>query len=351
MGGVALDLETVEAVEDAAKAMTARVAKLRPDACLAGFTVQAMARRPGAHELIVGAANDPIFGPIILFGRGGTAVEIIGDREVALPPLNLGLAGELISRTRVSRLLAGYRDRPAVDLDALKLTLTQVSQLIVDVPEIVELDINPLFADQQGVLALDAHIRVQVAAGQEPTARLAIRPYPKALEEEVTLKSGRRFLLRPIRPEDEPEHSALFKRLVRDDVYFRFFGAIRQMPHSQLARYTQIDYDREMAFIATGPGEDGGSETFGVVRTVSDPDNTVAEFAIIVRSDMKGQGLGHVLTDKIIRYCRARGVAEIVGQVLRDNYPMLKLARAAGFHTSVLPGEGLVEIRLKLRDD
>jgi acetyltransferase len=351
VGGVALDLESAEAAKDAARAMTARVAQLRPDARVVGFTVQAMARRPGAHELIVGVATDPIFGPVILFGQGGTAVEIIGDQAVALPPLNLSLAGDLISRTRVSRLLAGYRDRPTADFDALKLTLTQVSQLIVDVPEIVELDINPLFADQQGVLALDARIGIQAAAGKEPTARLAIRPYPKALEEEVTLKSGHRVLLRPIRPEDEPEHSAFFKQLVQDDVYFRFFGAVRQMPHSQLARYTQIDYDREMAFIATGPGEDGGSETYGVVRTVCDPDNTVAEFAIIVRSDKKGQGLGQLLTDKIIRYCRARGTIEIVGQALRSNYPMLKLARAAGFHTTYLPEQGVVEIRLKLRDD
>jgi acetyltransferase len=347
VGGVVLDLETPDGVQTAVSAIATRVAKMRPDAHITGFTVQKMERRPNAHELIIGVASDPLFGPVILFGQGGTAVEVIGDRAVALPPLNMSLARELISRTRIFKLLQGYRDRPAADLNAICLTLIQISQLIIDLPEVVELDINPLFADHNGVLALDARMRVAPAAVPGP-ARLAIRPYPKELEEYVILPSGRRVLLRPIRPEDEPAHEVLISKITPEDMHFRFFGAVREFPHSQMARFTQNDYDREMAFIATAPDEHGQPETLGVVRTVADPDNTQAEFAILVRSDMKHHGLGRILLEKSIRYCRARGMQEIVGQVLADNTAMLSLAERLGFEHSAFPKDGLVEVVLRL---
>jgi acetyltransferase len=319
---------------------------MRPDAHVDGFTVQPMARRPGAHELIVGIATDPVFGPVMLFGQGGTAVEVIGDKALALPPLNLKLAREMIERTRVFKLLAGYRDRPPADLDAVAITLVKVSQLLVDLGEVVELDINPLWADQDGVLALDARIRI---ASTERTGaeRMAIRPYPRKLEEEVTLAPDLRVLLRPIRPEDEPAHMRFHAMLTPEDIYFRFFGAVREMPHSQMARYTQIDYDREMAFIAVDRNAGSAGETLGVVRAVFDPDNTSAEFAIIIRSDVKGHGLGHVLLEKILRYCRDRGTGEIVGQVLASNERMLALARACGFTLRRIDGS-TVEVRLAL---
>lgn len=348
VGGVALDLETPEAVAQAAAAMKARLAKLRPDARLTGFTVQRMARRPGAHELIAGASTDPVFGPVILFGQGGKAVEVIGDRAVGLPPLNMSLARDLISRTRVFQLLRGYRDQPAADLDAVCLTLLQISQLVIDIAEVVELDINPLFADDEGVLALDARIAVAPATASG-AARLAIRPYPKQLEEWATLQSGRRVFMRPIRPEDEPAHYAFVSRLTPEDIRFRFFGLVREFPHSQMARFTQIDYNREMAFIAQAPDERGKPETLGVVRTVTDPDNRNAEFAIVVRSDLKGQGLGHALLEKMIRYCRDRGTREVVGQALSDNVAMLRLAETFGFKSRELPGENAVEVKLRLR--
>ena len=200
VGGVSLDLQTPEAVRQAAEGMLARLQTHRPEAQgPMGFSVQQMARRPGAHELIVGAATDPVFGPVILFGRGGIAVEVIADRAVALPPLNMNLARELVSRTRVSRLLKGYRDRPPGEVDAILLTLIQASQIIIDLPEVVELDVNPLLASPDGVLALDARISLAPAAGA-PGDRLTIRPYPQELEETVTLQDGRRVLLRPIRP-------------------------------------------------------------------------------------------------------------------------------------------------------
>jgi acetyltransferase len=346
VGGVVLDLEKPEAVWQAAEGMLKRLQGLRPNARVTGFSVQEMARRPGAHELIVGAATDPIFGPVLLFGQGGTAVEVIRDRAVALPPLNLVLARELVARTRIARLLAGYRDRPAADMTAIYLTLIKISQLVTDLPEISELDINPLFADDQGVLALDARMRVQ-SAPKSGVARLAIRPYPQELEESINI-AGRQICLRPIRPEDEPQHQEFFSKLSPDDIHMRFFASIRELAHSELARFTQIDFDREMAFIATGPDEQGRAETLGVARSIADPDNQQAEVAIIVRSDLKGQGLGRILLDKLIRYCRSRGTKALTGETLRANYPMLALAKKLGFEFRSLDDGQTVALRLDL---
>jgi acetyltransferase len=284
---------------------------------------------------------------VILFGRGGIAVEVIADKSIALPPLNLNLARELVSRTRVWRRLRGYRDRPPANLDAILLTLLQVSQIVIDLPEVVELDVNPLLADDRGVLALDARIHVASADGVT-TQRLAIRPYPRELEESIKLRDGREALVRPIRPEDEPAHKELVLRLTPEDVRFRFFGATRRMPHSELARFTQIDYDREMAFIATRDREDGTPETLGVVRAVADPDATRAEFAILVRPDLQGQGLGSVLMEKIIRYCRKKGIQEVYAQVLPDNTKMLALAERLQCSRKFLTEDKAIEVRLAL---
>jgi acetyltransferase len=228
----------------------------------------------------------------------------------------------------------------------VKLTLLKVSQIIIDHPEVQELDINPLFADSKGVIALDA--RIGVAATDRPgAARLAIRPYPRELEEELVLDSGERVLLRPIRPEDEPAHHELFRRLSPQDVYFRFFRAMNDIEHRQLARYTQIDYDREMAFIATTGG--ASPETLGVVRAVADADNHTAEFAILIRSDRQGIGLGHRLMDKMIRYSRARGLRRLVGETLRENRGMIQLARSFDFTVQFHDGQ-YVSLELALQD-
>lgn len=303
-----------------------------------------MARKPGAYELIIGTATDPVFGPVVLFGEGGTAVELIDDKSLALPPLNMKLARELIDSTRVARRLRGYRDRPAADLEGIAAALVQISQLVADIPEIVELDINPLVAGRDGVLALDARVRVTAASG-DSAARLAIRPYPEQLEERAQM-GGRELLLRPIRPEDEPMHKAFIDRLEPSDIRFRFFGMVRDFPHTQLARLTQIDYDREMAFIAV---DTQAARTLGVVRTVCDPDNINAELAIIVSSEMKGEGLGRALLAKMIDYCRARGTRCITGEVLSDNETMLALARKLGFVVSDDSGEEVRQLSLRLQ--
>ncbi len=346
VGGVVLDLDTPQAVEQAVEAIERRVRELKTSARLDGFSVQRMARRPGAHELIVGVTTDPVFGPVILFGQGGIAVEIIGDKAVALPPLNAHLARELVSRTRVSKLLAGYRNIPAADRDAIYGALIKVSQLVADIAEIHELDINPLLADEDGVIALDARVRVE--AGELPgPARLAIRPYPRELEESITFQD-RPLTLRPIRPDDDQAHHELFSKLEPEDIRFRFFRTVRELPRSDYARYTQIDYDREMAFIATREETQGRFETLGVVRAIADPDNATAEFAIVVRSDLKGLGLGSILMDKIIRYSRDRGTGELCGEVLDENRGMQALARKLGFVIAPGSENGTRSLSLKL---
>jgi acetyltransferase len=272
---------------------------------------------------------------------------VTADQAVGLPPLNRVLAADLVDRTRVARLLVGFRDYPRADLDALYDVLVRVGQMAADLPELAELDINPLLADADGVVALDARMRlVAVPGGQDPLARLAILPYPDALERRVDSALGP-LLVRPIRPEDAPEHVAFFHALSARDVHFRMFGTMRELSPSQLARFTQIDYAREMAFIATRPGPAGTAETLGVVRVAVDPDNTVGEFAIVVRSDLHGRGLGRLLMACLLDYCRARGLARVVGIALADNVDMHRLARACGFQ--LLPAvDGSVEMVLAL---
>ena len=330
VGGVVLGLGDEAALRTAVDAMLARVRERCPEARLDGLTVQRMASRPRAHELIVGAHVDALFGPVLLFGAGGTAVEVLADRAVALPPLNRALAADLVSRTRIARLLAGYRDRPAARLDAVYDVLIAVARLLADRPEVAELDINPLLADEQGVRAVDARVRVSAArpGGQ---ARFAIQPYPAELAETLEWR-GQRLVVRPIRPEDEPAHRRFIERLDPDDIRMRIFYTRRELPHSELARLTQIDYAREMALVAVEAAEDGQEgETLGVVRAVSDPDNVEAEFAIIVRSDLKGRGLGRLLMQRIVDHARRQGLRRLIGDVLQGNRAMLELARHCGF--------------------
>ncbi|MEC5217561.1 acetyltransferase [Actimicrobium sp. GrIS 1.19] len=348
VGGVVLDLTSAAAVRDAATAMQQRLGALLPHADLQGFTVQAMARRPLSHELIMGVTTDPVFGPAILFGQGGVAVELLDDHAVGLPPLNSVLAGDMVARTRVSRLLAGYRDRPAANLDAILRTLIQISQMTEELPELQELDINPLLADADGVIALDARMRVAPAAPASGHARLAIRAYPQALEQTIDWH-GEALCIRPIKPEDGAAHLVFFNHLSSADVRNRAFSSLRELQGPQVARLTQIDYDREMAFIATRPDASGQPETLGVARAVADPDNLEAEFAVIVRSDIKGLGLGRLLMEQLIAYCRNRGTRYMVGETMSGNQGLLRLAQTLGFSATPVPGEALIALRLDLQ--
>jgi len=350
VGGVVLDIDSPEILRNAAEGMLTRIKDIYPDAEIGGFTIQPMVRRPNAQELIIGVTTDPVFGPVIMFGEGGTSVELVRDNTIALPPLNMALAGQMIERTKISRLLAGYRNIPAADLEQIKLTLIKISQLIIDHADIIELDINPLYADNKGVIALDARVRINDAKGNGEK-RLAIRPYPQELEEEIIL-GDIAFTMRPIRPEDEPAHDEFFHHLSTEDAYFRFFRAVSFFSHQQTARFTQIDYDREMAFIASRKYDDGHHETYGVVRAVTDADNITAEFAVIVRSDFHGHGLGRLLMRKIIDYCRSRGTRRMTGQALHTNVNIIKLAREFGFSVRTPEDDKtMVELLLELNDE
>ena len=331
VGGVKLDLTSEEAVRKAAADIFERAERLKPSARVVGVTVQAMVRRPKARELIAGLADDPTFGPVVVFGRGGTAVEIIDDKSMALPPLDLNLAEMLIARTQVSRILKAYRDVPAADERAIRLVLVKLSQLAADVPEIRELDINPFLADQNGVIAVDARVRIAPETATrrgQGHPRFAVRPYPKEWERSFALRNGRNVFVRPVRPDDEELFLEFLKRVSAEDLRLRFFAPIREFSHAFLAKLIQIDYARAIAFVALDAGT---GEMIGVVRLHADANHETGEYAILLRSDLKGQGLGWELMRLTIEWARADGLSVIEGQVLRENTVMLDMARALGF--------------------
>jgi acetyltransferase len=343
VGGVALNLATPEALRSEIVKMRQRIARKAPHAHVLGFTVQAMAQRHGAFELIVGIASDPIFGPVLMFGEGGTAVELRKDSAVGLPPLNARLAQALIAQTQIAKQLGGWRGRDGVKMEALVDVLLKVSQLACDLAAVAELDINPLLADADGVLALDARIRLrQPVAGEG--SRLALRPYPAGLEEEWDM-GGTALRVRPIRPEDGERLAAFYAAASPADMRLRFFLSRREVPHSELARYCQIDYEREMTFIAL----DAAGQMVGEVRAIADPDNTSAEFAVQVAGHWQGKGLGGRLMAKLIGYLRSRETGAMVGYCLRENAYMVALAKAEGFAVEPGPSDDTYALRLPLR--
>jgi acetyltransferase len=331
VGGVVLNLTTPDAVRAATADILARAKTLRPEAQISGVIVQPMLVRPKARELIMGLAEDPTFGIVVVFGHGGTAVEIIDDKVLALPPLDLSLARDLIGRTRVSRLLGAYRDVPAVKQDAIAIALVKLAQMAADIPEIRELDINPLLADQHGVLAVDARVAVGPAesrfAGAGP-ANFAVRPYPSQWQRHLEMKDGRRIFVRPIRPEDEPLIHELLRHVTSEDLRLRFFAPLKEFSHEFIARLTQIDYARAMAFVAF---DRDTNEIVGVVRIHSDSIYQNGEYAILLRSDLKGRGLGWALMQLIIEYAKSEGLKAISGDVLQQNTVMLEMCRELGF--------------------
>ncbi len=348
VGGVALNLSTPADARAAAERMLRRAAQVRPDARIRGFTVQPMISRPRAHELIAGVADDPTFGPVLVFGAGGTAVEVIKDKALMLPPLDLQLARDLMERTRVFNLLKGYRDRAAADLEGLALTLVRLSHLVNDLPMVRELDINPLLADDKGVIALDARVKIDPAAAETigPNPRFSIRAYPKQWEAPARTLDGREILIRPVMPSDEPAYAAFLQKVAASDLRLRFFAPKKEFSHAFVARLTQIDYARAMAFIAIAP-ETG--EIIGASRLISDSDYVRAEYAVLVRSDLKGQGIGWLLMQRLIDYARAEGLKELFGDVLAENTAMLKMCRELGF--SVQPESedpSIYKVRLAL---
>ncbi len=362
-GSLALDLHDAAEVRLAARTLTLRQARRGAGAAMIADArrVEAAATTPEARrveaaattllvqrqaargrELLIRVADDPVFGPTIAFGQGGTTAEVQHDIAMDLPPLNLTLAQALIARTRAAGTLSAFRDMPAARIDTVAETLARISQLIVDFPEIAALEVNPLFVDAEGVLAADVWLRLR-PAGEHGV--LAIPPYPEALIEHCEVH-GERLIIRPIRPEDATEHGAFFARQSPEDIRYRFFTAMRELSPEMMARLTQIDYDHEMAFVAV---REITGETVGVARLIAESDGTSGEFAVIVQSDLKGKGLASRLVQRLIDWARARGMTAVVGQVLADNAPMLAFVRHLGFSVRRLPEEpDVMEARLEL---
>jgi len=327
VGGVVLGLGNAVAVREAAAAMQDRVGKRRPDARLDGFLVQRQAGR--GIELRLRLGDEAMFGPWIGFGEGGTAADLAGDAAFELPPLNLALAQGLIGRSRMAALLDGFRERPPANRAAVAETLVRLSQLAIDFPELGELVINPLLADADGVLAVDAECRLRPPGEFGLTA---IAPYPADLAQPFTTRAGTALLVRPIRPEDAAAHAALFARLPTEDIRFRFFSPLKELSPVLTARLTQIDYDREIAFVALRRDTQGSESAEGVSRLIRSPgDAEEAEFAVIVSPEMKGQGLARHLMQRLFDWGGSVGVRRVVGQVLADNAPMLAFVRSLGF--------------------
>ncbi len=341
--GVQLNLETPAEVENACDHIMANIRALNPLSPVQEVTVQSMIARPD-YELIIGSRHTPGFGPVILFGMGGVMTEILKDHAIALPPLNRLLARRLIESTRIYRLLRGYRSRPAANLPLLEEILVRLSQLMVDFPEIAELDMNPVLLYDNHVVAVDARVRVKAAALPSPH-HLVISPYPNQYESSIVTRKGAAIFVRPVRPEDAPLMVDLYQTLSGQAIYHRFFRTFNAVPIQLLVRLSQIDYDRQMALAAFSAG--GGVEKIlGIARLFGDPDGVNAEFSVVVEDAWQGHGIGETLLGKCLDIARERGYRSVWGAVLSENASMLALGKKLGFTVVMSPDGAEYELRV-----
>jgi acetyltransferase len=349
VGGVRLGLADGAAVRAAYEEMTGEVARSRPDARVEGVSIERVASSAHGRELMVGLASDAVFGPAIRFGAGGIAAELLGDSSVGLPPLNALLAGELIDATRVARTLEAFGRLPAIDRAPLIDVLLRISEMACEIPELVALDVNPLVADENGVLALDARVVLREARpGLVRYSHLAIHPYPVELEGEEVFADGTSLRVRPIRPEDAALEQAFVEGLSPDSGRMRFQSALRTLSPAMLARFTQIDYDREMALVAIDTSGTAERQV-AVCRYIRLPDEASCEYAIVLADDWQGRGLGSRLMTRLIAIARSRGLATMIGWVLASNPGMLHVCSRLGFTDEPVPGDShlrLVTLRL-----
>ena len=341
VNGVALNVMNATAVRDIYNTMIQAVAKLQPGAKINGVTIQKMAQSKRGRELYIGLVTDDPFGPVIAFGAGGTMIELIGDRAMELPPLNQFLARRLIERSRVADTLGEWRGASAVDMDMLEHVLLRVSEMVCELPQLREMDINPIIVDENGAVAVDARIVIESApATARNYAHLAILPYPARYEQVWPLRGGGEYTVRPIHPDDAQMLQDLVQGLSAESRYYRFVSSMTELPPSMLSRLTLIDYDREMALVAIHrerkAGEDGEmvetERIVGVSRYITNPDKSSCEFSLVVADDFNGKGLGSRLMLSIMEEARDKGLAEIEGLVLANNPGMLKLMKGLGFH-------------------
>lgn len=337
LDAVRLDLRSADQVAQAFTELVRTVQATRPELPIEGVTVEPFYQNRQGRELMLGVIDDPVFGPVISFGTGGVAVEVLRDRAVALPPFNRCLVSDLIGRTRAERLLAAFRQLPPVDRESLIQTLLRLSELVCELPEIRELDINPLVADGEGVLALDACVILRAPPGGRPYSHMAIHPYPAHLAGEYSLRDGTKITLRPIRPEDAAIEQAFVRGLSPESRYFRFMNSLQELDRELLIRLTQLDYARELALIATRSGA-GGEILIGVARYAANPDGDSAEFAVTVADAWQGRGLGSLLMCRLIEAAAAYRFQRLTGEVLANNLRMLQLMARLGF--AIRPHEG-----------
>ncbi|MGE0557950.1 MAG: GNAT family N-acetyltransferase [Burkholderiales bacterium] len=334
-GGVLLNLNNAQAVRSGYQHILEEVARHRPQARITGVAIQPMVVRPNGRELMVGVIRDAVFGPAIAFGAGGIAVEVHRDRAVALPPLNAWLVSELIRGTRVAKLLGPFRKMPPVNMEALESILLRVSEMVCELPWLEELDINPLIVDETGAIVADARVVVgEHVPVHGPYGHMAIHPYPSRLVSSWQTADGELVTLRPIRPEDAEIEQAFVRGLSAESRRFRFMDTLRELTPMMLVRFTQIDYDREMAFIATVQ-RDGRESEIGVCRYVTNPDGQTCEFAIVIADDWQYRGLGRRMMTQLIEVARSRGLGAMIGHVLSSNNGMLALCESLGFTTAL----------------
>ncbi|WP_076413863.1 bifunctional acetate--CoA ligase family protein/GNAT family N-acetyltransferase [Shewanella sp. UCD-KL12] len=346
--GVMLNLNSADEVLHAAASIIERVSSTHPDANVEGLIVQKMALTAGAQEIRVAVTTDPVFGPAILLGEGGSEWEPSTDAVVALPPLNMTLARYMVIQALKTKKLRDRHLPLGLDMHALCVMLTQISHLVIDCPAIASIDLNPVLCAGKDVTMLDVNIQLHDNPVDNAT-RLAISPYPKELEQIAKLKNGQDVMLRPILPEDEPKHLAFDNSLSDEDRYKRYFGVRSKMTHEEMAVLTQIDYAREMAFIATAKGDDGEDITLGAIRASIDPDNTEAEFAMAVRSDHQGQGLGKLMLEKLIKYYKDNDTEVLTGFTMFENRSMANLAKRLGFTVTFDMEEHLIKMDMSLK--
>ncbi|MEJ2039437.1 MAG: bifunctional acetate--CoA ligase family protein/GNAT family N-acetyltransferase, partial [Desulfosarcinaceae bacterium] len=344
-GGIKLNLETAGPVAQAFEQIT-QLYDEQTGGGRAGVNIQPMLAAAGP-ELILGAKADRDFGPVLLFGMGGTTTEVFQDKALALPPLNRLLARRMMESTKVFRLLTGYRDRPPANLALLEEILIRLSMLVCDFSEISELDINPLMVVKDGFCAVDARIALKPPQRQAPN-HLVISPYPAHLEERVTTHGKVDVLVRPIRPEDAGLLEALFETLSQRSVYLRFFAPLKNLPHGMLARFTQIDYDREIALVAIK--QNGTQEQMlGVARVIPMRDMKSGEFAVLVGDPWQGSGIGAALLMRCLNLARERGLENVCGEVLAENTQMLRLGKKLGFKSRRIPESSEYEMYIDLK--
>jgi acetyltransferase len=337
-GGVILNLDSAQAIRNAYHQIIDNVKRFRPNVKIDGVAIEAMVGKPNGRELMIGVTSDPIFGPVITFGAGGTMVEVMGDRSVTLPPLNNFLVKDLIQGTHIVKMLGQFRHMPAINMDALESVLLRVSEMICELPMLAEMDINPLIVDENGVLAADARVVIEYKSlSSDPYAHMAICPYPTYLISDWQLADGTNITIRPIRPEDAKLVQAFVKNLSEESRYFRFMNTIHELSHEMLVRFTQIDYSREVALIAVTGGDQDQEVELGVARYSTNPDGESCEFALVIADNMSGKGLANKLMNSLIEVAREKGFKTMQGEVLSNNVHMLNLMKNLEFEISTSP--------------